>query len=136
MLDIGPMKLLALLVLTALVFGDRLPEMIARAARFVRMVRSFTEDTKQEIRRELGPEFSDFEFEDLHPRKLVAKHLLGEGDPLGLREIQEGLGLDEEAEAVRDAARTLGEGVDLVKRAPGPSAQDGPAPAAYDPDAT
>ncbi|MFF6957248.1 Sec-independent protein translocase TatB [Streptomyces sp. NPDC008317] len=134
--DIGPLKLLTLLVLATLVFGDKLPDMITRARDLIRAVRSFADDAKEDVRRELGPEFKDFEFEDLNPRTFIAKNLLGDDDALGLREIRDSLRLDGEAEELREAARTLSDGVDLTKPSAAPvaaRAADGSEPVAYQP---
>jgi sec-independent protein translocase protein TatB len=132
--DLSPFKLLALVILGTIVLGpDKLPGMIAQAARVLRKVRAFAEDAKREIRDELGPEFQDFEFEDLNPRTFVAKNLLAD-DTLGLRQIRDGFRPDDEAEAVRKAVRTAGDSVDLTQQDPG-RPPDRP-PVLYDPDAT
>lgn len=132
--DLSPLKLLALVILGTIVLGpDKLPGMISQAARVLRKVRAFAEDAKQEIRAELGPEFQDFEFEDLNPRTFVAKNLLAD-DTLGLRQIRDGFRLDDEAEAVREAVRTAGDSVDLTQQDPGRAPDRPPVP--YDSDAT
>jgi sec-independent protein translocase protein TatB len=62
-------------------------------------VRKFTESARDEIREELGPEFSDFEISDLDPRRAVRKYIddaWNEGE--------------EEAEPVRPGLRPLDEG--------------------------
>ncbi|MFF4798900.1 sec-independent translocase [Streptomyces sp. NPDC001351] len=112
--DVGPMELVTLAVLAVLLFGpDRLPEIIQNVTGFLRKVRELSESAKDEIRSELGPEFKDFEFEDLHPRTFVRKHVLhgdgeGLGDGFGLDEIRGALDpraeLTQVAEAVREAA--------------------------------
>ncbi|MFE7711065.1 sec-independent translocase [Streptomyces sp. NPDC057486] len=142
--DVGAMEILTLGVIAVLLFGpDKLPEMIQNVTGFLRKVRAFSENAKQEIRSELGPEFKDFEFEDLHPKAFVRKHILdGEGDAFGLTELRDALDPRQEltqiADMVRGAADSQAEetspspGVDLTKRTSA-------APAAshsYDPDAT
>lgn len=88
--DIGPLEIASLMVLGLILFGpDKLPKMISEVARFIRKVREFSESTKHEIRKELGPEFQDFEFQDLNPKTFVRKQLAGHGDELGIAEIQE-----------------------------------------------
>jgi sec-independent protein translocase protein TatB len=140
--DVGPLELITLVVLAVLLFGpDKLPEFIQNVTRVLRKVREFSEDTKQEIRSELGPEFKDFEFEDLHPKTFVRKHVL-DGDRLGLEEIRGALDprgeLTEVVDAVHEAANdsrndapTTGR-VTLAKEVPA----EGAAQAAFDPDAT
>jgi sec-independent protein translocase protein TatB len=64
----------------------------------VRQVRKFTESARDEIREELGPEFSDFELSDLDPRRAVRKYIddawneVEEDEPVrpGLRPLDEG----------------------------------------------
>ncbi|MDT7577463.1 MAG: sec-independent protein translocase protein TatB, partial [Pseudonocardiales bacterium] len=69
MFDISPFKLVALVVLAVIIFGpDKLPKLVAEVMSFVRKVRQFSETAKEDIRKELGPEFKDFEFEDLNPK--------------------------------------------------------------------
>jgi sec-independent protein translocase protein TatB len=106
-------------------------------------VREFSESANQEIRSELGPEFEDFEFEDLNPRTFVRKHVLdSDGDGLGLDEIRSALDpraeLSQVADTVREAANEAREDaatperVSLTKEA----GTGSPAHAAVDQDAT
>jgi sec-independent protein translocase protein TatB len=142
--DVGPLELVTLAVLAVLLFGpDRLPEIIQNVAGFLRKVREFSESAKQGIRSELGPEFEDFEFEDLNPRTFVRKHVLdSDGDGLGLDEIRSALDpraeLSQVADTVREAANEAREDaatperVSLTKEA----GTGSPAHAAVDQDAT
>ncbi|GAA2401208.1 sec-independent translocase [Streptomyces glaucosporus] len=101
--DIGPLELVALIILAVLVFGpDKLPKVIQDVARFVRKVREFSDSAREDIRRELGPEFKDFEFEDLNPKNFARKHLL-DNDDLGLKEIRSSFDLRQELSEVTDA---------------------------------
>ncbi|KPC66812.1 sec-independent translocase [Streptomyces chattanoogensis] len=87
--DIGPLELVALVILAVLIFGpDKLPKVIQDVMGFIRKVRAFSDSAKEDIRSELGPEFKDFEFEDLKPKNFVRKHVL-EKDEYGLKELQE-----------------------------------------------
>ncbi|MFS4094369.1 sec-independent translocase [Streptomyces sp. AF1A] len=100
--DIGPLELVTLVVLAVLVFGpDKLPKVIQDVMRTIRKIREFSESAKQDIRSELGPEFKDFEFEDLNPRTFIRKQL--DGDELGLKEIRNGFDLRKEMAEVTDA---------------------------------
>ncbi|MFF3907535.1 sec-independent translocase [Streptomyces sp. NPDC001848] len=100
--DIGPLELLTLVVIAVLVFGpDKLPKVIQDVTRTIRKIREFSESAKQDIRNELGPEFKDFEFEDLNPKTFIRKHL--DGDELGLKEIRNGFDLKKEMAEVTDA---------------------------------
>jgi sec-independent protein translocase protein TatB len=101
--DIGALEVVALVILAVLVFGpDKLPKVIRDVMQFVRKVREFSDSAKADIRNELGPEFKDFEFEDLHPKNFVRKQLM-DNDELGLKEIRNGFDFKEELSAVTDA---------------------------------
>ncbi|MGV4887011.1 Sec-independent protein translocase TatB [Streptomyces sp. NWU49] len=100
--DIGPLELVTLIVLAVLVFGpDKLPKVIQDVTRTIRKIRDFSESAKQDIRQELGPEFKDFEFEDLNPKTFIRKQL--DNDDLGLKEIRNGFDLKKEMNEVADA---------------------------------
>ncbi|MEU6097344.1 sec-independent translocase [Streptomyces sp. NPDC047079] len=103
--DIGPLELVTLVVLAVLVFGpDKLPKMIQDVTRTIRKIREFSESAKQDIRNELGPEFKDFEFEDLNPKTFIRKQL--DNDELGLKEIRNGFDLKKEMAEVTDAVHS------------------------------
>jgi sec-independent protein translocase protein TatB len=89
--DIGPLELVAIVVLAVLVFGpDKLPKVIQDVMGFIRKVREFSDSAKEDIRRELGPEFKDFEFEDLNPKTFIRKNLMsGDDDEYGLKELRD-----------------------------------------------
>ena len=100
--DIGPLELVTLVVLAVLVFGpEKLPKMIQDVTRTIRKIREFSESAKADIREELGPEFKDFEFEDLNPKTFLRKQL--DNDELGLKEIRNGFDLKKEMAEVTDA---------------------------------
>lgn len=83
MLDINPFEMVALFVLAILLFGpDRLPKVAADAGRMVRQFREFTQNARADLSRELGPEFKDLNLEDLNPRTLARRNLIGEGSLL------------------------------------------------------
>ncbi|MFJ6747113.1 MULTISPECIES: sec-independent translocase [unclassified Streptomyces] len=104
--DIGPLELVALVILAVLIFGpDKLPKVIQDVMGFIRKVRAFSDSAKEDIRSELGPEFKDFEFEDLKPKNFVRKHVL-EKDEYGLKDLQDirnGFDLKKEMAEVTDA---------------------------------
>jgi sec-independent protein translocase protein TatB len=141
--DIGALELVTLVVLAVLVFGpDKLPKVIQDVSRFIRKVRQFSESAKEDIRSELGPEFKDFEFEDLNPKTFIRKQL--DGDDLELKEIRNGFDLRKEMAEVADAvhgrdsesASSAGfssRGPDLVKKREKPDTDERPP---FDSDAT
>jgi sec-independent protein translocase protein TatB len=76
--DLSLPKLLILAVLALVVFGpNELPKMAAKAGRALRELRRIAEGAKADLHEGLGPEFSDFDIDDLNPRRFVHKHLLG-----------------------------------------------------------
>jgi sec-independent protein translocase protein TatB len=96
---IGLPELMVIIVVAIVVFGpDRLPDFARQAGRMVRQVRKFTESARDEIREELGPEFSNFELSDLDPRRAVRKY------------IDDTWNESEDAEPVRPGLRPLEEG--------------------------
>ncbi|MFC0599680.1 sec-independent translocase [Streptomyces palmae] len=148
--DIGPLEMIAIVILAVLVFGpEKLPKVIQDVTGFLRKVREFSDSAKQDIRSELGPEFKDFEFEDLNPKTFARKHLLDKDkDEYGLRELASSFDLRKEMAEVADAVNgrpsdpvpsapaaggTASGGSDLLRK------RDTPAPAErppFDADAT
>ncbi|MER5604209.1 sec-independent translocase [Streptomyces sp. NPDC002265] len=86
----SPLEAVMLAVVAVFIFGpDKLPKMIAEAMRVLRKVREFTESAKQDIRKELGPGFEEFDLQDLNPKTFVRKQLAVHGDDYGLNDIQD-----------------------------------------------
>jgi sec-independent protein translocase protein TatB len=77
--DLSLPKLLILAVIALVVFGpNELPKMAAKAGGALRELRKIAEGAKSDLREGLGPEFDDFDLEDLNPRRFVQKHLLSD----------------------------------------------------------
>jgi sec-independent protein translocase protein TatB len=143
--DIGPLELVTIIVLAVLVFGpDKLPKVIQDVMRTVRKIREFSESAKQDIRQELGPEFKDFEFEDLNPKTFIRKQL--DNEDLGLKELRNGFDLKKEMAEVADAVHgrssessspsasaSSGDRIDMTKKPEEPAKDDRPP---FDADAT
>ncbi|MFF8670869.1 sec-independent translocase [Streptomyces sp. NPDC015242] len=143
--DIGPLELVTLIVLAVLVFGpDKLPKVIQDVTRTIRKIREFSESAKNDIREELGPEFKDFEFEDLNPKTFIRKQL--DNEDLGLKEIRNGFDLKKEMAEVTDAVNgresdasaassssSSGGRIDMTKKPETPGRDDRPP---FDADAT
>ncbi|MFE1908544.1 sec-independent translocase [Streptomyces gardneri] len=107
--DIGALELVALVVLAVLVFGpDKLPKVIQDVSRFIRKVRDFSDSAKEDIRSELGPEFKDFEFEDLNPKTFLRKQMEGNEDLKELKELRGSFDLKKEMNDVADAVHNRG----------------------------
>src|ERR687896_296472 len=69
--------MLVIAFVAVLVFGpDKLPDLARQAGRMARQVRSFAHAARDELRTELGPEYSDLQLRDLDPRTIVRKHIL------------------------------------------------------------
>jgi sec-independent protein translocase protein TatB len=77
--DLSITKLLVLGVIALVIFGPHeLPKMAAQAGRALRELRRIAEGAKADLREGLGPEFADFDIDDLNPRRFVQKHLLSD----------------------------------------------------------
>jgi sec-independent protein translocase protein TatB len=75
--DLSLTKLLVLAVIALVVFGPKeLPRVAQRAGRTLRELRRLADGAKADLREGLGPEFQDFDFDDLNPRRFVQRHLL------------------------------------------------------------
>lgn len=89
MFDLSIGKLLVLAVIAIVVFGpDQLPKVAGQVGRTLRELRRMAEGATQDLREGLGPEFSDFDVTDLHPRNFVRKHLLDDFDLNGTSEAE------------------------------------------------
>ncbi|PJN22686.1 sec-independent translocase [Kitasatospora sp. CB02891] len=137
--DIGGLEVLTIAIMAIVIFGpDKLPKLIQDTMSFIRKIRSFADNAKEDIRSELGPEFQNFDFEDLNPKTFVRKQLLGDGeDPLGLKDLKDSV--DIKSALNGEPARTPTASVDFSK--PAAPASSGPALAVgerppFDPDAT
>jgi len=79
MFDLSLPKLLVLAVIALVIFGpDKLPTIASQVGRALRDLRKIAEGAKNDLRDGLGPEFADFEIEDLNPKRVVHKHLSGD----------------------------------------------------------
>src|SRR5262252_2601129 len=75
--DLSIVKILILGVIGLVIFGpDQLPRLAAQAGRALRDLRRLADSAKADLSESLGPEFRDFDFNDLNPRSFVRKHLL------------------------------------------------------------
>ena len=76
MFDLSPFKLLILAVIALVIFGpNELPKIASQAGRALRDLRKIAEGAKNDLKEGLGPEFTNFELDDLNPKRFVKKHL-------------------------------------------------------------
>ncbi|GAA2125524.1 sec-independent translocase [Nocardioides bigeumensis] len=76
MFGVGLAEIAVIMFVAVLVFGpDKLPDLARQAARFVKVAGRMARDARDELRTELGPEYSDLELRDLDPRTIVRKHI-------------------------------------------------------------
>jgi sec-independent protein translocase protein TatB len=74
--DLSLPKLLVLAVIALVIFGPHeLPKIASQAGRALRDLRRIAEGAKNDLRDGLGPEFADFDIDDLNPKRFVRKHL-------------------------------------------------------------
>ncbi|HEY5360839.1 MAG TPA: sec-independent translocase [Streptosporangiaceae bacterium] len=79
--DLSFVKIAVLAVIALVVFGpDQLPKMASQAGRALRELRRMAEGARADLQEHLGPEFTDFDLNELNPKYFVRKHLLDEAD--------------------------------------------------------
>ncbi len=100
MMDISGWEFLTLGIIAVIIFGpDRLPKAAADAGRFMKQVRNYVNGAKEELTRELGPEFADVKVSDLTPRGMMKK-ALGPDDPF--EELKNTVDIRKDVEQFRD----------------------------------
>ena len=100
MFGVGLAELVVIALVAIIVFGpDKIPDLAKQAGAMLRKARDFANAARDELRTELGPEFSDLELRDLDPRAIVRKHIV---------EAMEDAG--EDAQPKRHGLRPLGDG--------------------------
>ncbi|SFO68984.1 MULTISPECIES: sec-independent translocase [Actinomadura] len=80
MFDVGLGEMAVLVVLALVIFGDKLPQVAGQAGRMLRQFREMANSAKADLQEGLGPEFKDFDINDLNPKTFVRKHLLEDDD--------------------------------------------------------
>jgi sec-independent protein translocase protein TatB len=90
--DLSITKILVLALIGLVIFGpEQLPRMAAQAGQALRNLRRLADNARADLSESLGPDFRDFDFNDLNPKAFVRKHLL---DPID--DEQEGWSSDAE----------------------------------------
>jgi sec-independent protein translocase protein TatB len=87
MFNIGPWELLVLAFVGVIVLGpERLPGLARDAANVLRQLRDMATGARNQLKNELGPEFSDVDLQALrdlralNPRTAISRALLGDDD--------------------------------------------------------
>ena len=87
MFNIGPMELLVLALVGMVVLGpDRLPGIVRDATRMLRQLRDMATGARNQLKNELGPEFSDVDLQALrdlralNPRTAITRAIMGDDD--------------------------------------------------------
>lgn len=81
MFDLSMTKIVVLAVIALVVFGpEQLPRIAAQAGRALRDLRRLANKARADLTEGLGPEFADFDINDLNPKAFVRKHLLDDLD--------------------------------------------------------
>jgi len=76
MFGIGGGEFIALALFALILIGpDKLPQFSADSARFIRKIRDISQNATRDLRENLGPGYEDLKVTDLHPKKLISKHL-------------------------------------------------------------
>ena len=76
MFGVGLLELTVIALVAIVVLGpERLPELARQAAQLIHKARAMAHSARDELRSELGPEYSDLELRDLDPRNIVRKHI-------------------------------------------------------------
>ncbi|MBB6173535.1 sec-independent protein translocase protein TatB [Nocardiopsis mwathae] len=92
MFNISGGEFLVLGALALLIFGpDQLPKAAAQIGRVLRQLRTMADSAKDDLREGLGPEFKDFDVQDLNPKRFVQKHFweAGEDEGAGSRPVSQ-----------------------------------------------
>lgn len=76
MFGIGFGELAVIALIAVLVFGpDKIPQLAKQAAQLLKQARRMATSARDDLRSELGPEFSDLELTDLDPRKIISSQI-------------------------------------------------------------
>src|SRR5690606_16755219 len=70
-------EIVLLLLLALIIFGDRLPQVVADGMRMLRNLHRMARTATSDLSRELG---TDLTLEDLHPKTFARRHLLSESE--------------------------------------------------------
>jgi sec-independent protein translocase protein TatB len=97
-----------LVVLALVIFGDKLPQVAGQAGRMLRQLRQMADSAKADLQEGLGPEFKDFDLNDLNPKTFVRKHLFEDDDTYPSAKGTNGSALFDDEPAYATSAGALG----------------------------
>ena len=96
MFDLSITKILILGLLGLVIFGpDQLPRLAAQAGRALRDLRRLADNAKADLSEHLGPEFRDFDLNDLRQSVGLAAEWLS---PMGVFRFSYGIPLNDESD--------------------------------------
>ncbi|KQW47654.1 translocase [Nocardioides sp. Root1257] len=107
MFGIGLPELAVLAFVGVLFFGpDKLPDLARQSAGLLRRVKDLADGARDELRTQLGPDYSDLELRDLDPRSIVRKHVTAafEDDHDDVRDVKESWADDDSDDSDGSAA--------------------------------
>ncbi len=111
MFDINGWELLLLGVLAIIVLGpERLPQYAAKFGKFVREARGFADRARQQLKDEMGPEFSEVDWKAYDPRQYDPRKIV--------RDALNGTSDDEELDRNADKAVSTPKGYDPLVATP------------------
>lgn len=118
-------EIVLLLLLALIIFGDRLPQVVADGMRMLRNLHRMARTATSDLSRELG---TDLTLEDLHPKTFVRRHLLSESEQEALTRPFKTVSDDlrRHTDDLRRHTEELGEDVRRTGQVTG---RDGPRPA-------
>ena len=104
-------EILVILLLALIIFGDKLPNVIADGLRMLRNLRNMACNATSDLSKELG---TDIKLEDLNPKTFVRKHLLSEEEEATLRKPLEGLFNDvkRDVQSIGDEVKSTAQSMD------------------------
>jgi len=104
-------EVLVILLLALIIFGEKLPTVIADGLRMLRNLRNMARNATGDLSRELG---TDITLEDLNPKTFIRKHLISEEEEANLRKPLEGLLNDvkRDVQGIGDELKSTAAGLD------------------------
>ena len=74
--DVGAGEFIGLAILALILVGpDRLPTLAIEAAKIIRKIKSFAQNTTSDIKNNLGPGFENLQPTDLHPKNFIKRQI-------------------------------------------------------------